>query len=571
MKSFRPSDFRILCVEDEPGILRDIVAELHDHGFLVDQASDGREALAQIDRAKPDLIVSDVQMPGLSGAELLKLLRARSDRTAEIPFIFLTAFGDRSSMIEGRRAGADDYLTKPIDYDLLIAVAQSHLVNARRRAANMVRWLPGAGMAEMLPGLADLMAYLGRQPSGTPYALVAVDNLPELVARLAKLDEDFCRRLVARIERRWNVRIFHVHAQKFMIVARAHGVLEHILPTLVCVSVRDCARSGKGRIPITCSIVSDEIHDPTQPDRAVEELRSAVRIVQREGGARNVALHGSDMATLLLANAIRSELVGAIKMGQLSIRLQPKIRLSDGVAIAAEVLVRWESPVLGSLSPATFIPIVERAGLLPHITDLVLREAAICQTELVLRGLPPQLAVNISALEFGLDLPDRLLAVCAEFGADPSLIEVEITETALMRDVVKAGEVVDSLRRRGIRVALDDFGTGYSSYEYLRRLRLDTLKIDRCFVEHLAEDASEQQIVSSMIGLAHALGMDVVAEGVETAEQRAWLLKNGCEMMQGYLVAKPMMAGKYYDFLAKNVKSQTQMFTNYVDVQQSLL
>jgi DNA-binding response OmpR family regulator len=136
------SEFRILCVEDEPDILRDIVGELRDHGFLVDQASNGLEAIAQVDRAMPDLIVSDIQMPGLSGTGLLQHLRARGDAAADIPFIFLTAFGDRDLTIEARRAGADDYLTKPIDYDLLIAVAQTHLFNTRRRAEQIIRSLP---------------------------------------------------------------------------------------------------------------------------------------------------------------------------------------------------------------------------------------------------------------------------------------------------------------------------------------------------------------------------------------------------------------------------------------------
>ncbi|MEG8224029.1 EAL domain-containing protein [Sphingomonas sp. HH69] len=243
-------------------------------------------------------------------------------------------------------------------------------------------------------------------------------------------------------------------------------------------------------------------------------------------------------------------MVNAIRLGQLSIRLQPKVRACDGITLSAEVLVRWESPVLGALSPATFIPIVERAGLLPHITDLVLRQTAQCQLELLRRGLPARLAVNISALEFGLDLPGRLVAICAEFGADPALIEVEITETALMQDLHRAGQVIDSLRQKGVKVALDDFGTGYSSFSYLQQLHIDTLKIDRSFVENVARESSGQQIVRSMIGLAQGLGLNIVAEGVETEEQRKWLMNNGCAMMQGYLFARPFKPADYYMFLS---------------------
>lgn len=544
------SDFRILCVEDEPDILRDIVGELRDHGFLVDQASNGLEAIAQVDRAMPDLIVSDIQMPGLSGTGLLQHLRARSDAAADIPFIFLTAFGDRDLTIEARRAGADDYLTKPIDYDLLIAVAQTHLFNTRRRAEQIVRALPRTGMLDLVPNRSELINFLSTQPAGTPYAIVAIDNMMELAARVGNQDPHFCLTFFKRLERWLKVRIFHVYGQKFVIVANCPAALDRLLATLVKLEVRDRTGGSRAKVAITSSIVSDQLQTPLQVEKTLEDVRAAVRSVQREGGARVVSLHSPQMATVQLAGAIRSELVNAIRLGQLSIRLQPKVRACDGITLSAEVLVRWESPVLGALSPATFIPIVERAGLLPHITDLVLRQTAQCQLELLRRGLPARLAVNISALEFGLDLPGRLVAICAEFGADPALIEVEITETALMQDLHRAGQVIDSLRQQGVKVALDDFGTGYSSFSYLHQLRIDTLKIDRSFVENVARDSSGQQIVRSMIGLAQGLGLNIVAEGVETEEQRQWLMNNGCAMMQGYLFARPFKPADYYMFLS---------------------
>lgn len=549
MKPVAISDFRILCIDDEPDILRDIVGELRDHGFQVDQASNGHEAIAQIERALPDLIVSDIQMPGMSGTDLLKILRGRTDATADIPFIFLTAFGDRASVIDGRRAGADDYLTKPIDYDLLIAVAQTHLVNARRRAASIFGKMRRKGLLELVAGLSDLRSFLPTCPAGAPCAIVAIDNVLELASRAGDRDPDFYRAFFARLEQWWKVRIFHVYAQKFLIVGLDPGVLDRLLPAIVRFNVRDRTGQGKGKVTITSSIVRDRLRDPAHIFEKLEKLQSAVRTVQREGGGQLVDLHSPQFAMLNLAGAIRAELVNAIRQGHLSIRLQPKVHARDGVADSAEVLVRWESPVLGSLSPTTFIPIVERAGLLPHITDLVLRQTALCQLELVRRGLPARLAVNISAVEFGLDLPQRLTDICAEFGADPALIEVEITETALMQDLQRTGSVVDSLREKGIKVALDDFGTGYSSFSYLRQLRIDTLKIDRSFVETLVTDNSGQQIVGSMIGLAHGLGMDVVAEGVETQEQRQWLADNGCALMQGYLFARPLMPKDYYAFL----------------------
>lgn len=555
MNMQRNSDFRILCVEDEGAIRRDIVDELRDCGFTVEEAVDGADALQAVERMHPHLIISDIQMPNMDGHALLSTLRARPDAAADIPFIFLTAFGDRESMLAGRREGADDYLVKPIDFDLLIAAAESHLVNARRRAERAAVVSGMVQAVNRIDGAVELGRVLEQAPEGSPFAIVGIDNLMELVARLGDQQADHYVRFIRTLERLHGIRVFQLAPYKFGVVGKPGGGLDTILCRLANCSIRDRTRdgqagSGQGRTVLSCSIVTETVRSGMALARTLSEMRNAVTTLQREGGGQIMALRGSELATLQQAGAIRAELVEAIGQGQLTVRLQPKIRTRDAALVGAEVLVRWQSPRLGMLSPVTFIPILERAGLLHHVTDWVLRQAAQCQIELKRRGLPERLAINIGANEFDTDLPARLLQICADTGADPSLLELEITETTLMDDLATSGLVIDELRKQGVRIALDDFGTGYSSLSYLSGCQVDSLKIDRSFVTAIVGNPVNQKVVDGIIGLGTKLGVEVIAEGVETPEQLHWLAAHGCHAVQGFLFSEPLLPEKYYELAA---------------------
>lgn len=241
-----------------------------------------------------------------------------------------------------------------------------------------------------------------------------------------------------------------------------------------------------------------------------------------------------------LASSIRAELITALRQGQLHVCFQPKVSAGSGAPLSAEVLVRWQSPMLGHLSPATFIPVVERAGLLSHLTDWVLRQAAVAQLQLVRSRPPPRLAVNIGGSEFTVDLPDRIAAIFAEHGAREDLLEVEVTKTSMMADPGQAEGIVNALHQRGIGVALDDFGTGYSSLSHLQACPVDTIKIDRSFVQGVAESGPDQKIVLGIIGLARSLGVETVAEGGELESQRRRLAAHECDTLQGYVISRPL-------------------------------
>ena len=549
MSVYSPRQFKVLWVEDEPEILRDIADELADHGFMVDQAPSAEAALPQIDAGTPDLIICDMQMPGMNGLQLLQKLRARGDAIANVPFVFLTAFGDRETAIHGRKAGADDYLVKPVDFDLLIAAVESHLRNAAQREA-ATRTAATLETEALVPGYDQLIDYLATQSVGMALAVIKMDTQPELARRFDGKSDKHFNRLILRLAHSKGLRVFRLQPHVWIAAMADAASLQAALAPMVQMELRDRLSSGTGLAKITHSVVLARTSTGEAPPALIDRMMESARLLQREGGARMLELEGPELSELRLAGAIRSELVGAIDQGELHVHFQPKVDAETGLPRSGEVLVRWQSPLLGHLSPAMFIPVVERAGLLPHVTDWVLQQTALAQVALVADGLPARLAVNIGASEFNADLPDRITRIFQEYGADESLLEVEVTETSVLTDPAAAEAIVQALHARGITVALDDFGTGYSSLSHLQNCTIDTIKIDRSFVTRVAEAGPEQTIVLGIIGIARMLGMETVAEGVELESQRAWLALNACDTLQGYMISRPVRFEDYRAWLA---------------------
>lgn len=241
---------------------------------------------------------------------------------------------------------------------------------------------------------------------------------------------------------------------------------------------------------------------------------------------------------------LQSQLRRAVENHELKLAYQPQVD-SMGNLIGVEALLRWENPKLGRVSPAQFIPVAEQTGLIIPIGEWVLREA--CRQARLWNDRPesPQLriAVNVSALQFAQPGFVRIVEeVLSQTGIDPRFVELELTESLLMQNTQDAAAKLSSLRAMGVAAAIDDFGTGYSSLAYLRRLPIDTLKIDRSFVNDIAPDNGDDSgtaVIRAIVSMARSLNLQVVAEGVETEQQRDFLIRLGCQLMQGYLLGRP--------------------------------
>ena len=251
------------------------------------------------------------------------------------------------------------------------------------------------------------------------------------------------------------------------------------------------------------------------------------------------ALNNEVNRRLLMENNLRKGLT----RGEFEVYYQPKVRLNDGQVTGMEALIRWHQPEVGMISPVEFIPLAEESGLILPIGEWVLREACHFTKALHDAGQPDlSVAVNLSTrqLLWQFDLVDMLEATLAESELPPQNLELEVTESVIMRNLEASIATMRRIRELGIRISLDDFGTGYSSLFYLKKLPIDTIKIDRAFVRDLPHNREDVAIIQGIISMARSLNLEVVAEGVETREQLDFLRQSHCHLMQGFLFSQPL-------------------------------
>jgi EAL domain-containing protein (putative c-di-GMP-specific phosphodiesterase class I) len=266
---------------------------------------------------------------------------------------------------------------------------------------------------------------------------------------------------------------------------------------------------------------------------AKEDGKNGLRFFTNEVKAQSIE-------RLTLETALRH----ALERSQFALHYQPKVDMASGQITGVEALLRWTHPELGVLPPMQFIPLAEETGLIVPIGRWVLKEACAQNMAWQRRGLRPiAMAVNLSPRQFAdAQLLQDIDEALAASGMSAVLLQLEVTESMVMRNVPRAVKVLDAIQSRGIRLAIDDFGTGYSSMSLMKQFPIDTIKIDRSFVRDLPNDSEDQAIAQAIISMGKALGMTVIAEGVETLEQQTFLRDHGCDEMQGFLISKAIPA-----------------------------
>jgi EAL domain-containing protein (putative c-di-GMP-specific phosphodiesterase class I) len=265
----------------------------------------------------------------------------------------------------------------------------------------------------------------------------------------------------------------------------------------------------------------------------------------KEAGRANVQFYTAEMNQQATENLkLETNLRHALDREEFALHFQPKVSLTTGLITGFEALLRWRRPDQTLVSPASFIPVLEQTGLIVPVGVWVLR-AACAQIRTWRRAnlTPLPIAINLSARQFRRqDICDVVKSALVEFEVHPRELELEITESTAMEDADQAIATLRALRALGVHVAIDDFGTGYSSLSYLKRLPVDSIKIDRSFVSQVASQRDDAAIARAIITMAHSLQLKVIAEGVETADQLAFLTANGCDEVQGYYFSRPLPA-----------------------------
>jgi EAL domain-containing protein (putative c-di-GMP-specific phosphodiesterase class I) len=293
------------------------------------------------------------------------------------------------------------------------------------------------------------------------------------------------------------------------------------------------------------------------PDHALlptDLLKSAdTAMYQAKAEGRNTfQIYNENMdAEARKRTALLASLRKAAERGEFRLQFQPRLRLSDDSIVGVEALLRWRSAELGDITPSEFIPLAEESGLILPIGEWVMSEA--CRTLRRWRDLgmtDMSVGINISVLQLlrG-DLAEHLESALRSSGVPADRIELEVTESMVMQNALQATTVLNRLRELGVTLAIDDFGTGYSSLVYLKRLPIDTLKIDKEFIADLHRDPDDEAITATIIAMGHSLGLTVVAEGVETLRQLEFLRRQGCDEIQGHWLSPPLDADACLAFM----------------------
>jgi diguanylate cyclase (GGDEF)-like protein/PAS domain S-box-containing protein len=357
--------------------------------------------------------------------------------------------------------------------------------------------------------------------------------------------DELLRRVAARIsdEVGANGLVSRVGGDEFVVVmTRSQDAFEQRLTAIRSAVSKPMALEGMN-LQVTCSIgvACFDRHGDTPAELFANADVALYKV--KENGRNDVAFFSSAMADETRRKLQRlEELRAAVDREEFVLHYQPQRDVRTGKVIGVEALVRWNHPERGLVYPGDFIPLAEESGLIVRIGETVLSEACRQAVEWQEAGLPPvKIGVNMSARQFQDPfMPAQVSNVLRRTGLHPSLLEIEVTESLLMQDVDGAVSRMHELNAQGVKLAIDDFGTGYSSLSTLKKFPLSRLKIDRSFIRDVPGDADDMAIASAIVSLAGILELDVVAEGVETDEQAAFLKDVGCNVMQGYLYGRPM-------------------------------
>lgn len=544
----------VLIIEDVPDDEELIVMELRRGGFdLTYRCVQSEQAfLDAVDGTDWDAIISDYSVPGFGATACLRLY---ADRNMDIPFILVSGTVGEDVAVQAMKAGAHDYIMKDRLHRLTPAI-QRELKEAaiRREHRRMADYLEFIAYHDPLTELSNqhafeeaLVAEIDGEPSPQALAVVVIEviNFDEVRNVLGVEPANLLMRDIS-------IRLKQIFVQPMMI-ARLTETSFGVLIKLA--AVKDAESIGRSCLAVfdhSFELQISQLHvDPNIGIAVYPDHGNNATMLLRHAflAAKQAALKAAPFSIYVASEdratperlALLGNLRHAIDGHELRLHYQPVVELGRGRVRAVEALVRWQHPQRGLLAPAAFLDGAEESGLIRPLTHWVIEEAfrQARRWQQANRRIP--IYVNLSARNVEeLDLPEFIQATLDATQADPGLLGFEITESAMLRDYAVAIQVLQAIHQQGFKISLDDFGTGQSSLRYLQRLPIDQIKIDRSFVSHLHDGHEDQTIIRAILDIAGALGLTVVAEGVERRESAELLKDMGCPYAQGYFFSKPL-------------------------------
>ena len=560
---------KLLIIDDEEQI-RQLLGDLLGTTYDCCEAGSAEEALTALSQQTFDLVISDIDMGGMSGLELVPRVHSIAPDTV---VVMISGNQDIEFAIQALRVGAFDYITKPIDLrhveaSVERALKHSELLKEKRlykeqlevllkqRTAE-VDWLAFYDTVTQLPNRAffeDRLTQAVSMAKATGQLLgvlfISVDQFKKVNDSLGhglgdSLLREFAERLKSCTGKSDTVARFG--SDEFALLKAQIADAKDVIETIRSLSqvLKFSFELPGHELFATASVgVSLFPHDGEDCHTLLKNAGAALYKAKKSGGA-NYQFFTADMHELAARRlALETSLRRAVQNEEFLLHYQPRVSVDSLAITGVEALVRWQHPQLGLVSPSEFIPLAEDTGLIVPIGEWVLRNACEQSRSWQQQGFAPiHMAVNISARQFhDQDLSQTVIEILNQSGIAPGQLDLELTESSIMQNAEFAAGVLTRWKNLGINISIDDFGTGFSSLASLKRLPIDSLKIDRSFVCDATTDPDDAAIVLAIIQLAHNLRLKVVAEGVETEEQLRFLHLHRCDEIQGYFFSKPLSA-----------------------------
>jgi diguanylate cyclase (GGDEF)-like protein len=578
----------ILIVDDEARNRKQLEELLRSEGYQTLSATSGDEALAWIAGRPPDLILLDMIMPGKGGLDVARELKS-SPTTSAIPIIMVSARLDRESRVAGLAAGAEDFLTKPVEADELFLrvrnllrlkdygdFLKNHNAILEQQVQSRLADIHHLANYDVLTGLSNRILFRETLNSAIPAAAaraqmvvvlsIDIDNFKAVNDTFGRAQGDeLLRQLSHRLVQCAPAResVTRVSADEFSMTISAQDG-QHAAQRAAH-QIRQALRAPfdlAGRQHTVTASIGIAVYpgDASSPEVLMRHADTAMNSAKQAGRDTfrffTQQMNAEVLAKLELEAALRE----AFKNNEFVLHYQPKIKSSTGEVSGLEALLRWDRPGYGLASPNEFIAALEETGLIVGVGAWVI-DAACAQMAIWNKSDigNVHVSVNVSALQFAKgDVDADVARSLNKHNIAPHLLELELTESAMMANTEHTISILQTLKKRGVIISIDDFGTGYSSLAYLHRFPIDKLKIDIAFVRAITENPDDVALALTIIRMAHSLKLDVIAEGVETAVQLAYLNANGCDHVQGYYFSQPLAAPELGEFMRRKVIEQGQ-------------
>lgn len=543
---FDPSPV-ILIVDDQSSDLQILQAAVNELA-QVHIAHDGRMALEIARFCRPDVILLDIEMPGMSGFELCRLIKADA-KLCDAAILFVTAHTQTENEVAALEQGAIDFIQKPLSIPVVRAHVRAHL-NLRTEAKRLAYFdaLTNLPNRMLLRDRAEQMLQKARR-SGSRLALLLLDldNFKGINDTLGHSTGDLILKEVSarltEVSRNLDT-VSRQGGDEFVILVtdiQRSEVISDYVERLLEVIAMPMNIAGSRFDLSACIGVSVFPDDGDDLESLYRQADAAMYQAKQEGRNRYRFFSQSIESDARARHLLESHMRSALESGVFEVFYQLRFDVSRQQSCGMEALIRWRRADGELVSPAEFIPLAEETGLIVPMGKQVLHQACHDAKLLLDHGKRLCVGVNISVVQFREEsFLDMIKEVLNDTGLPAELLELEITEGVLARDMDQTRALLDELKHMGVRIAIDDFGTGYSSLSYLKRLPIDVLKIDQSFVRDMLTDRSDAAIIEAIVRMGQALDLELVAEGVECSEQSQQLLALGCKLMQGYFYCRPM-------------------------------